>query len=421
MAGIAMPEIMSAADYRKFSDETGYKIKPRNKNTSFQEESGVQSYGRILDAKSYATHKRVSISEARTHMSVQLPGSRVADFLEKYEAFKKREGKYDFDDMLLACLGKGPIGTPIILVDECQDLSDLQLELIKQWSVGAEALYLAGDDDQSIYAFNGASEYGFLDFPADDTRILRKSYRVPLVIGERAERVIKKVKKRQPKNVEWTLNEGEIRRYRSLNSISSALKEAFETGRDVMIMVRHRNQTWETRKWLKKHGIICTLDGKMPWKISSVKQVKNFYHLLSGGKLNATDMAALLTAQGQKTEAAKIRKKLSIQKEFGLDDVEGLSWKNMDIDIVDAVKKHGIEILDKELTIDVSTYHSSKGRETDVAIVLTDCYTKVSDTLRRKPDTERRLCYVALTRAREKLIIINPEDPLNYMKPVMEA
>ncbi len=323
--------------------------------------------------------------------------------------------------MLLSCLGQGAIGTKIILVDECQDLSDLQLELIRQWSVGADALYLAGDDDQSIYAFNGASEYGFLDFPTDETIILRKSYRVPLAIGMRAERVIKRVKKRQPKNVEWTLNEGDVSRRKSLNSMLTPLLHAFEGEQEVMILARHRQQVTSTAKWLKLRGIICTIDGKMPWKNSEAKQVKNFYHLLSGGKLNATDMGNLLRGQGQKTEAAKIRKKLSVQKEFGLEDVEGLSWKNVSADIKSAVKRRGIEVLDKPLTVDVSTFHSSKGRETDVAIVLTDCYARVSETLRKQPDTERRLCYVAMTRARRNVVLINPEDPMNYMKPLLEA
>lgn len=419
MAGIATPEIMSASDFRKFSDETGYKVKARTKKVSFEESSDI--YGRVLNAKSYATHKRVSISQARTHMQIELPGSRVADFIEKYEAFKEREGKYDFDDMLLSCLGQGPIGTKIILVDECQDLSDLQLELIRQWSVGADALYLAGDDDQSIYAFNGASEYGFLDFPADETIILRKSYRVPLGIGERAERVIKKVKKRQPKNVEWTLNECSFERRRSLLQIISQLKHAFVDGRDIMIMSRHRKHGQEVSKLLKKHGIAHTIDGKMPWSNTKAKQVKDFYHLLCGGKLKAQDMVNLLRGQGQKTEAAKIRKLISVQSEFGLDDVEGLSWKNLDADIWWYVTKHGIEVMDKELTIDVSTFHSSKGRETDVAIIMTDCYPTVTENLRLHPDTERRLCYVAMTRARERVILINPEDPLNYMKPLLEA
>ena len=415
-----MPEIMSAADYRKFSDETGFKVKARAKNVTFQEAEGLDSYGRILDAKSYATHKRVPISEARSHMQIQLPGSRISDFLEKYEAFKEREGKYDFDDMLLSCLGQGTLGTPIILVDECQDLSDLQLELIRQWSVGCEALYLAGDDDQSIYSFNGASEYGFLDFPSDETVVLRKSYRVPLVIGERAERMIRRVKKRQPKNVEWTLNEGFIERAANLNVLGSALSRAFNEGRHIMILCRHRQHAYDIRKFLNRRGIICTLDGKLPWKNSKLKQVKNFYHLLSGGKLNASDMASLCKAMGQKFEAAKIRKLVSVQKEFSLDDVDGLSWSKLPDgpEIHRFIRKHGIEILDKELTIDVSTYHSSKGRETDVSIIMTDCYPKVTHTLKTNPDTERRLCYVAFTRAREKVIVVNAQDPMNQMKPI---
>lgn len=421
-AGIAMPEIMSAKDYEEFEEETGYSVKP--KRTESYADPASKTWDQVLNAKSYATHKKMPLHEATFRMQIGIPRERIDQFIEEYEAFKKRVGKLDFDDMLLECLGKGSLGTPIILVDECQDLSDLQLDLVKEWSVGCEALYLAGDDDQSIYAFNGASEYGFLEFPADEVRVLRKSHRVPLVIGERAERVIKKVTKRKAKSTEWTLNEGEIRYYSTLNQIGSVpLIEAAKAGRDVMFLTRHRLHGNNVRKFLTSLNIPHTVDGKQPWSQKLKRGVQAYYKLLSWEKINAQEAQNLVTAIGGKIAKAEFRKILSIRKEFTLKDFPDMSWEKLKGSgpLLKLISEHGIDILDKPVTFDVSTFHSSKGREADVVVVLTDCFEKVLDTMQIAPDTERRLCYVALTRAREKLFIIDPEDPTKRLTPLLEA
>lgn len=413
---------MSAADYEKFSNETGYRVKPR-KNQSFQELAAANSYTRLLNAKSYAAHKKVSVREACFHMSIELPGSRIADFIEAYEAFKEREGKYDFDDMLLSCLGEGSLGTEIILVDECQDLSDLQLDIIREWSVGAEQLYLAGDDDQAIYSFSGASQYGFLDFPSDDTRVLRKSYRVPVAIGNRAQRIVNKLSKRKSKSVEWSLHEGSVQRtptWRHLN-----WREAYENERNVMVLARHRRMVDQIRESLNKLGIICSVDGKLPWKESTIENVKNFLTLEDGGSLEAGAMEKLIGAMGRKNERRDFRKKISKRKKFFLRDMAPVThwWKEIkgaDAFMRKMIRNYGVETLDKPVTIDVSTFHASKGREADAVVVLTDCYEKVMETQRKAPDSERRLCYVACTRARQKLIICNPETD-KYLLDLVKA
>jgi superfamily I DNA/RNA helicase len=45
----------------------------------------------------------------------------------------------------------------VIIADEAQDLNPMQLTLIRKWSKQAEYLVLAGDDDQTIYSWAGAS------------------------------------------------------------------------------------------------------------------------------------------------------------------------------------------------------------------------------------------------------------------------
>ena len=72
----------------------------------------------------------------------------------------------------------------MIFADEAQDLNRMQLSLVRKWGDRAEYFIVAGDDDQTIYAFTGATPEAFLDpdIPDDHKIILKQSYRVPRAV-----------------------------------------------------------------------------------------------------------------------------------------------------------------------------------------------------------------------------------------------
>jgi len=92
-----------------------------------------------------------------------------------YHQYKRRQKVYDFDDMLLYALkilaqNKEALAFyqkqyPFIQVDEAQDTSKLQFELIELLAGPNQNLFLVADDDQSIYGFRGAFPQYLLDFP----------------------------------------------------------------------------------------------------------------------------------------------------------------------------------------------------------------------------------------------------------------
>lgn len=84
-------------------------------------------------------------------------------FLDAYETYLEAEGKIDFDAMLIEAaraLEGGADGSPYryIIVDEYQDTSRARYELIRRLRGSPEdcQLFLVGDDWQSIYRFTGA-------------------------------------------------------------------------------------------------------------------------------------------------------------------------------------------------------------------------------------------------------------------------
>lgn len=92
-----------------------------------------------------------------------------------FEEQKKQLGKMDFDDMLSyawTALRKYPALRErwraqyrYLCVDEAQDTSRLQHQIIQLLAAPDNNLFLVGDEDQSIYRFRGACPQHLLDFP----------------------------------------------------------------------------------------------------------------------------------------------------------------------------------------------------------------------------------------------------------------
>ena len=53
------------------------------------------------------------------------------------------------------------------MVDEAQDLTPLQWDMVVKMSEGVDSVYIAGDDDQAIYEWNGADVICFKRFLAN--------------------------------------------------------------------------------------------------------------------------------------------------------------------------------------------------------------------------------------------------------------
>ena len=93
---------------------------------------------------------------------------------KQYENYKRRNKLIDFDDMLTISLEilksnkylleKYRNKYDYIQVDEGQDTSKVQFELIKILAYPKNNLVIVADDDQSIYGFRGAYPKGLLNF-----------------------------------------------------------------------------------------------------------------------------------------------------------------------------------------------------------------------------------------------------------------
>ena len=90
------------------------------------------------------------------------------NIIRLYEEFKEQH-RIDFTDMLSQFIEYGQAPSfKLMIIDEAQDLTPLQWKFVYKLGEQAKRIYLAGDDDQAIYAWNGADVQAFQDFPGRD-------------------------------------------------------------------------------------------------------------------------------------------------------------------------------------------------------------------------------------------------------------
>ncbi len=120
-----------------------------------------------------------------------LPASAVAALYERYEHEKAKRHLVDFDDLLLLCATALEHDRTFgaaqrwrfrhLFVDEFQDVNPLQFRLLEAWRGDRADLCVVGDPNQAIYAWNGADP-GYLTgfrgrFPAAEVVHLDDNYR----------------------------------------------------------------------------------------------------------------------------------------------------------------------------------------------------------------------------------------------------
>jgi len=123
---------------------------------------------------------------------------------DAYEALKSKQHVMDFDDLLLATLkllqeDSGILSRlkkryPFVQIDEAQDTSKVQHEILKRLVYPSNNLFIVADDDQAIYGFRGASPELLMSFesqfPGGRLYHLSKNYRSRQEIIDVCSRII---------------------------------------------------------------------------------------------------------------------------------------------------------------------------------------------------------------------------------------
>src|SRR5882672_2478283 len=144
----------------------------------------------------------------------------VARVYKRYNDLLERNHALDFDDLLTVTvqllrevpevLGFYQRRYQHVMVDEFQDTSIAQYEIVKLLTKDSRNLCVVGDEDQSIYSWRSADIRNILNFENDypdlKVAVLEQNYRSTSTILQVARAVIASNKLRKDKNL-WTHND----------------------------------------------------------------------------------------------------------------------------------------------------------------------------------------------------------------------
>lgn len=169
-----------------------------------------------LVAKILADFGAYAVTEIKTTFipkSVK-PLSAFLPLYNEYQKYKEENHLIDFEDMLFKCrealqdksiLNKWQKKFTHIMIDEFQDTSKVQADILYTLAAPNNNIFIAGDDDQSIYEFRAARPDIMLNFPNEfkgcGIARLTINYRSDKKIIETAGEIIKNNKQRFDKNI----------------------------------------------------------------------------------------------------------------------------------------------------------------------------------------------------------------------------
>lgn len=388
----------------------------------------------------------------------------VQAFAKLWEGWKQDCDFYDFTDLLIQGRERmlyPPNGATIAFVDEAQDLTPLQMLVVRQWSKSLFRYILVGDDDQCIFRFSGASPEHLIadDIPSENRMILKKSYRVPVAVHKVAIQWIERIKDRVQKEYLPSQDEGQVSRLRGTNirSVDAAIEEAkvrLDCGLSVMFLAscsyllrgnlipelkahgipfhnpyRLTQGEWNPLRKSKEELLRAFLEPEGPkagsYRLWNLKQLAKWTESCRVDGLLKRGGRAAIKALGSAKDVSDADI-LDLYSDYfvpeGLDAAIGLKcgWlfeqfkpeksKSMEY-VLSLYAKGGMQRITERPRCVVGTIHSVKGGEADAVFLFPDLSPLAYDMAKSGTegrDAVIRQYYVGMTRARHELIICDP-------------
>jgi DNA helicase-2/ATP-dependent DNA helicase PcrA len=305
----------------------------------------------------------------------------------------------------------------VLIIDEAQDLSQLQWQLVFELIRRADQTYIAGDDDQAVYVWAGADVQTFLGIEGE-IKILEKSYRVPALIHNLANRVVNRIRTRQDKT--WSPREevGVLKTYDRFESVD------LTTG-EWLVLASTNYMLNDVHEWIKSQGLLFERYGQRSVSEKTLIAVMGWETLRKGNEIDSQTVEIVYRHLGTEfvKRGHKSLKTLDPEKLYTIDMLEadhGLLtraiWHEVLTKISENQRSYIISLLRRgvKLTGDVpirlSTIHGAKGGEADNVLLITDLSPKFANEYAKNSDDINRLLYVGITRARQSLHIILPKN-----------
>jgi DNA helicase-2/ATP-dependent DNA helicase PcrA len=412
---VSNKDMMSPEHFKEFAKEAGIEVIVQAGDEDFM----VKSDHPILNEINIA---RIRGEDLRTYYN----RSQLAiewyhfEYVERcYRHYKQRNNLLDFTDLLERILLE-PERLPrleTLIIDEAQDLSRLQWDLVQILIERSSRVYVAGDDQQAIFNWAGADVGSFLGIEGHPI-ILQQSYRLPRKIHALAQKVGNRIRQKQEKVWFPREEEGQIEYYNNFEDVDV-------TQGHWLILAATNYLLNDTHNWLKSQGLLFERNGQKSIPTAVLSAVLGWEALRKGKEIPFTVVKQIykylgsdFIKRGHKTlpkadpEAMYDLSRLKDQHGLLTDAI----WHKALVKIAEDQRDYIVSLLrrktslNSEAQIKLSTIHGAKGGEADNVLLITDLSGKFVREYDKNPDDIHRLLYVGITRARQSLHVVLPKD-----------
>lgn len=395
LCDLSRSQVVDFVKLREFGRDSGIPITGRRLTA----DDGIEEGDEYLSVVSFAENRKINEDEAYDLLGRPGRHDKFKTFCSEYRSWKQSYGLYDFDDMLKMLLEVDVRNhAKAIFVDESQDLSPLQWDVLSHVLHSARLSYIAGDDDQAIFIWGGAKADGMAAFESQYSarrKILDRSYRIPRKVHKVAHDIIRRIDQRVDKAYKPRNSAGTVRRLSDFNSL------ALDPAQDTLVLYRDLGGKEDVIDYLHEHAIPYLTRTGFPGPLQN-KFGKAIKAIRAGGPLKVVQAA--LSPEG-----------LKFLRQSG-DDLSKLNRGSMS-DILDLMNRMPTQLrwyyLDLDWDVDpvvsVSTIHGAKGHEAEHVVLYNQMSGRTEESYNRDPDQEVRVWYVGVTRAKSELTIIEGE------------
>lgn len=397
-------------------------------------------------------------------------GLQVSEFAGEWERWKAEEELMDFSDLIEVAIADEvdpPGQARHLFMDEAQDASWMELELMRKWARKSDSLTLVGDPRQAIYVWRGAYPQMFADerlIRSNRRRVLAQSYRVPRAVHRVAERWVRRLSgwediEYRPADRDGSVSELSNASWMRIIPLVRLIEQ--ELGRDRSVMVigacgymvsplikaLREAAVPFANPWCRKRGdwnpmgggrgissrerVLALLVPPVEGRLWGWRELSAWAGVLQAKGVLQRGVKKMLGSVGTSQLGDPVFDEIAdLFEEEALSRLWELAYMNPDWPglmrwwrehveprrrrvasyVSRVAEKRGIEALKHEPRCYVGTIHSMKGAEAETVVVFPDLsfagWKEWCSSAGR--DSVVRLFYVALTRARQKLVLCAP-------------
>ena len=415
--------ILQEEHYRVIGEQAGVRIQyaPYEKNAFNGVFTDKSEYLTIINLAKLRNITAIEQLDRNEHLG-RIERDKLFILDKKIEEYKRDYNLIDFNDMILQFIEKkdkeykkGQAVCPlfkVVFIDEAQDLSPLQWEMVKVLQEHSSNVYVAGDDDQAIFGWAGADVKSFINFEAVEIP-LQQSHRVPELVYDKAiQRLENIAEARIDKQYFPTPEKGNVKTFFSIDAIDLSKGDWY-------ILARTNDLLRPIITQLHRRGIYFETSHGPSLSKNLYQDILNWEKWKKGEQLNTIEAQRVFEKLGLKL-------KEGADKMFTLDSliavhptIKKVPWYDAFTEVtpktktyIRAMRKNG-ENLKADPRVKVMTLHGSKGGEATNVIILQSQTNNTIKAARKsitKRDEEQRVWYVGITRTKQNLFLIRSKD-----------